>query len=87
MKYTLSIIIPAYNEENTIRLILDQVLDLELKDIVLEIVIINDCSTDGTRAILEAYIKEHPEFSIRLMDQEKNMKIDHNKRSKRLRDW
>jgi glycosyltransferase involved in cell wall biosynthesis len=73
MKYTLSIIIPAYNEENTIRLILDQVLDLKLEDMSLELVIVNDCSTDGTRDLVERYIGEHPDFSIRLMDQEKNM--------------
>lgn len=73
MKYTLSIIIPAYNEENTIRLILDQVLDLKLEQVSLEIIIVNDCSSDGTRNLVEAYIGEHPDFPIRLMDQEKNM--------------
>lgn len=73
MTQTLSVIIPAYNEENTIQLILDQVLALDLEGIGLEMVIINDCSTDGTRDLVKAYIKEHPESSIRLMDQEKNM--------------
>jgi glycosyltransferase involved in cell wall biosynthesis len=73
MKYTLSIVIPAYNEESTIQLILDQVLDLKLDDMSLELVIVNDCSTDGTRDLVETYIGEHPDFSILLMDQEKNM--------------
>ena len=73
MNQTLSVIIPAYNEENTIRLILDQVLELKLGGIGIEMVIINDCSTDGTRNLVEAYISEHPDYSIRLMDQEKNM--------------
>lgn len=73
MKQTLSVIIPAYNEEKSIRLILDQVLELKLEGIGIEMVIINDCSTDGTRTLVEAYISEHPDSSIRLMDQEKNM--------------
>ncbi|MEN8202381.1 MAG: glycosyltransferase family 2 protein [Bacteroidota bacterium] len=73
MKQTLSVIIPAYNEEKTIQLILDQVLELNLEGIGIEMVIINDCSTDGTRALVEDYISEHPDSSIRLMDQEKNM--------------
>ncbi len=46
MDHTLSVVIPASNEERTIRAILDQVLGLEIDKIHIEIVIINDCSTD-----------------------------------------
>ena len=45
----LSVIIPAYNEVKTIRQVLDQVRELELD---LEIVVVDDGSTDGTRDIL-----------------------------------
>ncbi len=72
MKYTLSVVIPAFNEEKTVHLILDQVVDLELENIQLEIVVVNDCSTDGTRPAVENYITEHPNRSIRLYNQEKN---------------
>ncbi|MGZ4000528.1 MAG: glycosyltransferase, partial [Mucilaginibacter sp.] len=45
----LSIIIPAYNEGNTIHLILDKIRAVELTgNIQKEIIIVNDCSTDHT---------------------------------------
>jgi len=72
MTQILSVIIPAYNEESTIQLILDQILDLNIEGIGSEIVIINDCSTDATRELVEAYMGNHPGHSIRLIDQEKN---------------
>jgi glycosyltransferase involved in cell wall biosynthesis len=46
----LSVVIPVYNEKATIDEILRRVLDTELK---MEVVIVDDCSTDGTRQILE----------------------------------
>ncbi len=73
MVHTLSVVIPAYNEENTILSILEQVLGLKIGEIQLEMIIINDCSTDGTRALVESYINENPTHAIRLIDQEKNM--------------
>ena len=72
MKHTLSVIIPAYNEEKTVHLILDQVLGLQMDDIQIEIVIVNDCSTDGTKNALEKYIKEHQDQAISLFNQDKN---------------
>ena len=45
----LSIIIPAYNEEKTIHLILDKIKQVHLlQDIEKEIIIVNDFSTDNT---------------------------------------
>jgi glycosyltransferase involved in cell wall biosynthesis len=71
---TLSIIIPAYNEANTIHLILDKVQQVKLiHDIKKEVIIVNDCSTDGTVAAIEKYKSEHPNFSIRLENQPINM--------------
>jgi glycosyltransferase involved in cell wall biosynthesis len=48
----LSIVIPIYNEEHTIRELLKRVEALELDK---EIILVNDCSTDGTRKILDEY--------------------------------
>jgi glycosyltransferase involved in cell wall biosynthesis len=48
---TLSVIIPIYNEINTINKILERVLATELAD---EILLIDDGSTDGTRNLLAA---------------------------------
>ena len=47
----LSIIIPVYNEENTINKILSKV--IKLKNLKKEIIVVDDGSTDGTRKILQ----------------------------------
>jgi glycosyltransferase involved in cell wall biosynthesis len=53
----LSIIIPAYNEEKTILLILERINAVKLiRNIEKEVIIINDCSTDNTEKIINAYI-------------------------------
>ena len=63
---TLSIIIPAYNEEKTIAHILDQVLAVELMgQISKEIVVVNDCSRDRTEEEITKYISDHPDTPIR----------------------
>ena len=53
--YTLSVIIPCYNEKNSIRTIVDKVLASPVKN--KEIIVVDDMSTDGTRDILEKEIK------------------------------
>ncbi len=68
----LSVIIPAYNEEKTITKILDRILEVNLGSIQKEIIIINDCSTDNTQNIAKAYINNHSNDNIRLINQEKN---------------
>jgi len=45
-----SIVIPVYNEKSTIDEILRRVLDTDVRK---EVLIVDDCSTDGTRQILE----------------------------------
>ena len=71
---TLSIVIPAYNEEKTIIEILDIVLKVELiAKIEKEIIIVNDCSTDNTEKLVLDYIKDNANGAIRYYLQEKNM--------------
>jgi glycosyltransferase involved in cell wall biosynthesis len=56
----LSIIIPAYNEATTIRLILDKILAVKLiRNIQREIVIVDDCSTDNTQDIVKDCITRY----------------------------
>lgn len=50
----LSIIIPCYNEAKTIRLIVERVRAAPIKD--KEIIVVDDCSRDGTRDILRTQI-------------------------------
>jgi glycosyltransferase involved in cell wall biosynthesis len=47
----LSIVIPVFNEKNTIDEILRRVLDTEPRK---EVIVVDDCSTDGTKQILES---------------------------------
>lgn len=61
----LSIIIPVYNEKNTVKKIIRQVLDVEL-DMEKEIILIDDGSTDGTREILENL--EYPNVKVKLLE-------------------
>ena len=61
----LSIIIPAYNEGNTIHFILNKVKEVQLLNgVTKEVIIVNDCSTDDTEKNILFYQKENPELSI-----------------------
>ena len=46
----LSIIIPCYNEKNTIEKVIDQLNSLKIKK---QIILVDDCSTDGTTTIIK----------------------------------
>lgn len=61
----LSIIIPVFNEENTIQRILEKVRSVNLLGIEKEIIIVNDCSTDQTGRQVLSYIETHSEVNIR----------------------
>jgi len=54
MKQTLSIIIPCYNEKDTILQILEKINNVNLYGVEKEIIIIDDFSIDGTRKILNS---------------------------------
>lgn len=70
----LSILIPAYNEENTIQVILDKVNEVELPNqIEKEIVIVNDCSKDLTVQRIEEYMQKNPQMNIQFFSQPRNM--------------
>jgi hypothetical protein len=74
MHQVLSILIPAYNEANTICYILDKINDvLLLNGIKKEIIIINDYSTDNTSTVVLNYIEKSNTADIKLFDQPRNM--------------
>jgi len=52
--FRLSIIVPSYNEEFTILRVLDELLSLDIPGKELEVIVVNDGSTDGTRALIDA---------------------------------
>ncbi len=57
----LSVVIPVYNERDTIRSVLDRVASTPFDK---EIVVVNDCSTDGTKEVLEAYRRDDVEIRV-----------------------
>jgi glycosyltransferase involved in cell wall biosynthesis len=73
MKKKLSIVIPAYNEANTIHLILDKIRKVKLlNNLEKEIIIVDDCSTDLTFSVVEKYISENDISEILLYKHSKN---------------
>lgn len=73
MSATLSIVIPAYNEERTIHRILDKIKAVELtQGIEKEIIITNDCSKDDTEGAIRRYMDANPELPIRYQKHEVN---------------
>jgi len=74
MSFKLSILIPAYNEEKTIHLILDKVKAVQLLEgVTKEIIIVNDCSSDKTVDAVEKYMSANTDINISLHSQPVNM--------------
>ncbi len=70
----LSIIIPAYNEEKFIAIILEKVLAVKLDyNYEREILIVDDASSDQTKEIVIEFIKTHQQEEISLISQPYNM--------------
>lgn len=65
MSQKLSIIIPAYNEENTIKFILDKIKKVELiENITKEIIIVDDCSSDNSLTVFNQYKEDNIDLDI-----------------------
>lgn len=62
-----SVIVPMYNVENYIKECLDSLVNQTLKD--MEVIVVNDGSTDGGVEIVESYCKKYPDL-IRLVHKE-----------------
>ena len=70
---TLSIVIPVYNEEKTIHLILEAISKVTLiEGIQKEIILVNDCSKDKTEERLLEYINTHPDQNFKYIKHEVN---------------
>lgn len=69
----LSIIVPCYNAENIIERCLDSLVNQTLGLEKMEIILINDASTDGTLQVLKAWEAKYPD-SILLIDSAVNRK-------------
>lgn len=70
----LSIIVPAYNEAETIHRILDKLNEVQLiGETEKEIVVVDDCSKDATESVVKKYIADHPNVPISYFKHEVNM--------------
>jgi glycosyltransferase involved in cell wall biosynthesis len=67
----LSILIPCYNEENTIVPVLQKIIDAEC-GLHKEIIIVNDGSTDKTANIIDNFIRLNPDINICHLQNESN---------------
>jgi dolichol-phosphate mannosyltransferase len=59
-----SIIIPVYNEEKTIKKILDSVYALRLQSIEKEIIVVDDCSTDSTGSEINSFLQTGQKIKV-----------------------
>lgn len=69
----LSIVIPVYNEEKTIHLILDKIKKVDLiGGISKEVIIVDDCSSDKSLLAIENYKNNNLELTIQVLKQKIN---------------
>jgi glycosyltransferase involved in cell wall biosynthesis len=64
---TVSVVIPCLNEERFIGEVLSNLLPQYERDIF-EIIVVDGISTDMTREVVRQFIRDHSEYSIRLID-------------------
>ena len=65
---TLSVVMPVYNEADTIAAIIDDVLGVDIDGVDLRLVIVESNSTDGSREIVDNY-QTHPRVTLIHQDQ------------------
>lgn len=68
----LSIIIPVFNEEATIQKVLLKIASVELPQTEREIILVDDCSTDNTKGVIDNYIQSFKSDTIKYVRHEVN---------------
>ncbi len=69
----LSIVVPAYNEEKTVCLILERIKNVSLPDgIAKEIIFVNDCSSDNTEQVVLEYLLANGSLGIQYCKHDRN---------------
>ncbi len=63
-KKKLSIVIPVYNEKDLVIDVLKKVRKINIKDTDIEIIVVDDCSTDGTRDLLKKEGKKYADIIL-----------------------
>jgi len=71
--HTLSILIPAYNEDQTICAILEKIKNVCFpSNVAKEIIVIDDCSVDNTALKVEEFINHYPDLPVSYIKLDKN---------------
>ena len=66
--FSISVVIPAYNASRTIVRTLDSINNQTRRNLICEVIVINDGSTDDTAELVKEYAKEHDHLNIRLLN-------------------
>lgn len=61
LKIKLSVVVPVFNEVKTVEKILDRIQKIKINK---EIIVVDDCSSDGTRDRLLAYAQKNPGLRV-----------------------
>ena len=69
--FTASIIVPCFDEEATLQESVERVIGIADAEVALEIIIVDDCSRDGSRKIAEELRARHP--SVRVFTHDHNL--------------
>ncbi len=67
----ITVIIPAHNEEMGVIRSLESIRKNTYRKV--QILVVDDCSTDSTRKLVYRYIKEHPKLDVHLLRKQKNV--------------
>ena len=68
MSPRVSIIIPCYNEQTTIRQLLEAIYHQSYPRTEMEVVIADGLSEDSTREVITGFKNEHPDLALRIVD-------------------
>jgi glycosyltransferase involved in cell wall biosynthesis len=63
-----SVIVPCYNEQSTIRYLLEALREQTFPRAGMEVIVADGMSTDGTRAAIVAFQKDFPDLVVRVVD-------------------
>ena len=70
-----SICVTFYNQSKYVKSCIDSIINQNLNFDVIQLVIVNDCSTDNTDEEINKYINEHKDLNIKYIKHEHNMGV------------
>ena len=68
MSPRVSVIVPCYNEQSTIRLLLEALYEQTYPRAQMEVIVADGLSTDGTQDVIAAFQKDFPELIVRIVE-------------------